>query len=56
MGRIKNTNIVRKYHYLIRPICDWDNKRAREYISTSLEPKLNGWEIVAVMGYSEKEV
>ena len=31
MGKLKNTQIIRKYHYLIRPICDLDNKRAREY-------------------------
>ena len=56
MGKLKNTQIFRKYHYLIRPICDWDNKRAKEYISTCLNPIIEGWEVVALMGYSEKEM
>lgn len=56
MGKLKNTNVIRKYHYLIRPICDLDNSRAREFISTCLDPKIDGWEIIALMGYSEKEV
>lgn len=55
MGKLKNSSIVRKYFYLIRPICDWNNNRAREYISTCLNPTIEGWEIVALMGYSEKE-
>lgn len=53
---INTKKIIRKYHYLIRPICDLDNKRAREYISTCLNPMIEGWEIVALMGYSEKEM
>lgn len=55
MGKLKNTQIIRKYHYLIRPACDWNNERTREYISTCLNPKINGWEIIALIGYSEKE-
>lgn len=55
MGKLKNTNVIRKYHYLIRPICDLDNSRAREFISTCLNPKIDGWEIIALMGYSERK-
>lgn len=55
MGKLKNSKIIRKYHYLIRPICDWNNDRAREFISTCLNPKIDGWEVVALMGYSERE-
>lgn len=48
---------VRYYHYLIRPISDWDNSRAREYISTSKHYKVpDGWEIVSMIGYHDKEV
>lgn len=56
MGKLKNSKIIRKYHYLIRPTCDWNNDRAREFISTCLNPKIDGWEIVALIGYSEKEM
>lgn len=56
MGKLKNSKITRKYHYLIRPTYDWNNGRAREFISTCLNPKIDGWEVVALMGYSEKEM
>ena len=56
MGKLKNTQIICKYHYLVRPICDLDSKRAKEYISTCLNPIIKGWEVVALMGYSEKEM
>lgn len=56
MGRLKNSKIIRKYHYLIRPACDWNNERAREIVSTCLNLKIDGWETIALMGYSEKEV
>lgn len=53
MGKLKKSLIIRKYHYLIRPVCDWNNDRAREYISTSINPHIEGWEIVATIGYHD---
>lgn len=53
MGKLKKSLIIRKYHYLIRPKSDWNNNRAKEYVSSSIDPKIEGWDIIAMIGYHD---